>query len=126
MITGWTTDVNDTKNDALVEIYAAYRCRGNVNFVAVDTGQFASLLFERDIFVCVCVLQNLYAHFSNFFVFQARFVQTLYSWSAFNTEEIGNLIADSLKILTENYPVENIHLIGECIIYARQHTVSSH
>lgn len=33
LVTGWTTNVNET-NPALDVIYAAYRCRGNVNFVA--------------------------------------------------------------------------------------------
>lgn len=33
MITGWTTNFNDTENPTLDKIYAAYRCRGNVNFV---------------------------------------------------------------------------------------------
>lgn len=32
LITGWTTNINDT-NNALDTVYAAYRCRGNVNFV---------------------------------------------------------------------------------------------
>lgn len=40
-------------------------------------------------------------------------MDTLYSWSAFNTEEIGNIISDSLKILTETYPIQNIQLIGK-------------
>lgn len=33
MITGWTTNVNKPVNQALDLIYAAYRCRGNVNFL---------------------------------------------------------------------------------------------
>lgn len=33
MITGWTTNANDSKNPTLDQIYEAYRCRGNVNFV---------------------------------------------------------------------------------------------
>lgn len=44
----------------------------------------------------------------------AAFVDTLYSWSAFNTEEIGKLIADGLEMLTKTYPIEKIHIIGEC------------
>lgn len=47
----------------------------------------------------------------------AKFVDTLYTWSAFNTEEIGKLIAVALQELIAvypNYPIENIHLIGEC------------
>lgn len=42
----------------------------------------------------------------------AGFVDTLYSWSAFNTEEIGKVIADSLVYLIKTYPIEKIHLIG--------------
>ncbi|XP_031628400.1 vitellogenin-2-like [Contarinia nasturtii] len=82
VITGWTTNFNDTENPTLDKIYDAYRCRGNVNFVTVDT---------------------------------AGFVDTLYSWSAFNTEEIGNVIANSLKHLILTYPIEKIHLIGHSL-----------
>uniref|UniRef100_A0A1I8N4M5 Lipase domain-containing protein n=1 Tax=Musca domestica TaxID=7370 RepID=A0A1I8N4M5_MUSDO len=42
-------------------------------------------------------------------------VQTLYTWSAFNTEEVGNILAESLKGLTESVPVENIHLVGHSL-----------
>lgn len=41
LITGWTTNVNDT-NNALETIYAAYKCRGNVNFVVnIDSSSCA-------------------------------------------------------------------------------------
>lgn len=80
MVTGWTTNANDSENSALDKIYDAYRCRGNVNFVTVDTGAY---------------------------------VDTLYSWSAFNTEEIGEIIAESLGHLIKTYPIEKIHLIGK-------------
>lgn len=33
MVTGWTTNFNDTENETLDKIFAAYKCRGNVNFV---------------------------------------------------------------------------------------------
>lgn len=33
VITGWTTNANDTENPALDVIWPAYKCRGNVNFV---------------------------------------------------------------------------------------------
>lgn len=39
----------------------------------------------------------------------------MYSWSALNTDDIGNAIATSLKHLVESYPVENIHLIGHSL-----------
>ncbi|XP_031628396.1 hepatic triacylglycerol lipase-like [Contarinia nasturtii] len=81
LITGWTTNVNES-NSALDAIYSAYRCRGNVNFVAVDT---------------------------------AGFVDTLYTWSAFNTEEIGKVISESLEYLVRTYPVQKIHLIGHSL-----------
>lgn len=33
VITGWTTSSDDSTNAALDLIWAAYRCRGNTNFV---------------------------------------------------------------------------------------------
>ncbi|EDX02579.1 vitellogenin-3 [Drosophila yakuba] len=45
----------------------------------------------------------------------ARFVDTLYTWSAFNTEEIGENIALGLVKLLDLVPVENIHLIGHSL-----------
>ncbi|XP_016979917.1 vitellogenin-1-like [Drosophila rhopaloa] len=45
----------------------------------------------------------------------ARFVNTLYTWSAFNTEEIGENIALGLVKLLDLMPVENIHLIGHSL-----------
>lgn len=43
------------------------------------------------------------------------YIDTLYSWSSLNTEEIGRLIAESLEILIQTYPIENIHLIGHSL-----------
>ncbi|KAH8248053.1 hypothetical protein KR038_012014 [Drosophila bunnanda] len=45
----------------------------------------------------------------------ARFVDTLYTWSAFNTEEIGENIALALVKLLDLMPVSNIHLIGHSL-----------
>lgn len=51
-----------------------------------------------------------------FYLFMiAGFIDTLYTWSAFNTEEIGNIIANSLEILIKTYPISNIHLIGHSL-----------
>lgn len=46
---------------------------------------------------------------------KAGFVDTLYTWSAFNTEEIGKVVADSLAYLIKTYPIEKIHLIGNSL-----------
>lgn len=45
----------------------------------------------------------------------AAYIDTLYTWSAFNTEAIGSLIADGLAILIQNYQIDNIHLIGHSL-----------
>ncbi|XP_067639519.1 vitellogenin-3-like isoform X2 [Eurosta solidaginis] len=45
----------------------------------------------------------------------ANFVDTLYTWSALNTDEIGKNIAVGLVELTKIVPVENIHLIGHSL-----------
>lgn len=46
----------------------------------------------------------------------------MYSWSAFNTDAIGEVIAQALEILIKTYPIENIHLIGHSL---GAHIVSS-
>ncbi|XP_073830214.1 vitellogenin-1-like [Musca autumnalis] len=43
------------------------------------------------------------------------FVDTLYTWSAFNTEELGMHIAKGLEQLEKIVPVKNIHLIGHSL-----------
>lgn len=88
-------------------------------------------IFSASFFLCcldcwhrlVLLLQQNYIFMSLFmcffyFIFQAGFVDTLYSWSAFNTEELGDIIAESLKILIRTYPIEKIHLIGESKQYS--------
>ncbi|KAH8317101.1 hypothetical protein KR074_011834, partial [Drosophila pseudoananassae] len=80
LATGWTTTVNGS--DTIDVLSRAYKCRDDVNFVAVDA---------------------------------ARFVDTLYTWSAFNTEEIGENMAVGLVKLLNVVPVENIHLIGHSL-----------
>ncbi|KNC26383.1 Vitellogenin-3 [Lucilia cuprina] len=45
----------------------------------------------------------------------ASFVDTLYTWSAFNTEDLGMNIAEGLKQLIKIVPVQNIHLIGHSL-----------
>lgn len=76
--------------------------------------QVSFVIATRDLVNFVCMIK-FECDFSSFSLnFKAGFVDTLYSWSAFNTEEIGNVIAESLKILIRTYPIEKIHLIGEC------------
>lgn len=45
----------------------------------------------------------------------ASFVDTLYSWSALNTEEIGFYISEGLAKLIEVVDVDRIHLIGHSL-----------
>lgn len=45
----------------------------------------------------------------------ATYIDTLYTWSAFNTEAIGKKIGEALVILIRTYPIENIHLIGHSL-----------
>ncbi|XP_065364516.1 vitellogenin-1-like [Calliphora vicina] len=42
-------------------------------------------------------------------------IDTLYTWSAFNTEEVGRQLAIALAKLAEQVPAENIHLIGHSL-----------
>ncbi|XP_037921197.1 vitellogenin-2-like [Hermetia illucens] len=81
LTTGWTTDLKEPRND-INTLAEAYFCRGDSNFVVVDS---------------------------------ARFIDTLYTWSAFNTEEIGESIGKGLAELIKVVPRENIHLIGHSL-----------
>lgn len=47
MVTGWTTNFNETESPALDVIYAAYRCRGNVNFVVYFNFKLIFFFFIR-------------------------------------------------------------------------------
>ncbi|XP_011185243.1 vitellogenin-1-like [Zeugodacus cucurbitae] len=80
LVTGWTTTVNDT--DTIDVLAKAYNCRGDVNFVAVDVGNY---------------------------------VNSLYTWAAMNTEDIGKSLAEGIDLLTQVVPLENIHLIGHSL-----------
>ncbi|XP_073835543.1 vitellogenin-1-like [Musca autumnalis] len=78
-VSGWHSD----SNESYIQDFAnAYNCRGDYNFVYLNT---------------------------------AAAIQTLYTWSAYNTEEIGNILAESLRKFTERVPVENIHVIGHSL-----------
>ncbi|KAL9883746.1 vitellogenin-1-like [Glossina fuscipes] len=80
LATGWSTSINDSVS---IDVFAkAFRCRGDINFVAVDV---------------------------------ARYVDTLYTWSALNTDILGKYIAEGLKFLIDVVPVKNIHLIGHSL-----------
>lgn len=53
---------------------------------------------------------------NNFIVLDSTgFVDTLYTWSAFNTEEIGVWVGKALAKLVSNYPIENIHVMGHSL-----------
>ncbi|XP_061386580.1 vitellogenin-1-like [Musca vetustissima] len=80
LVSGWGSDGN--KSTYIQDFADAFNCRGEHNFVYLNTGDS---------------------------------IQTLYSWSAFNTDEIGNILAESLQRLTQCIPVENIHLIGHSL-----------
>lgn len=83
LVTGWFSNINSTmENDALETVWEAYKCRGDTNFIALDT---------------------------------AAYVDTLYTWSAFNTDEIGKIVAEGLVEFLNVYPKENIHLIGHSL-----------
>jgi hypothetical protein len=81
MITGWTTDIKE-ENTAASEMWKAYKSRGDVNFILIDT---------------------------------ARYVDTLYSWSAFNTKELGKAVGEGLAELINYVPLENIHVMGHSL-----------
>jgi esterase/lipase superfamily enzyme len=45
----------------------------------------------------------------------ARYVDTLYSWSAFNTRQLGVAVGEGLAELINYVPLENIHVMGHSL-----------
>ncbi len=45
----------------------------------------------------------------------ARYVDTLYAWSAFNTQELGEGLGKGLADLINYVPIETIHLMGHSL-----------
>lgn len=45
----------------------------------------------------------------------AKFIDTLYTWSAFNTEEIGEYVGYALAKLVEYVSLDKIHVIGHSL-----------
>ena len=45
----------------------------------------------------------------------ARYVDTLYAWSAFNTQELGKAVGLGLAELINYVPLENIHVMGHSL-----------
>lgn len=87
VITGWTTNFNDTENPTLDKIYDAYRCRGNVNFVVV--AQFFFSFGHFSLAFCFAFKLN-----SFFLVFFFSFISVLTVYFAY-----GNLHS-----FTQNLP----------------------
>ncbi|XP_055297238.1 vitellogenin-1-like [Sitodiplosis mosellana] len=82
-VTGWKTNLKEEASQAQNVMAAAYMCRGNVNFVTLDT---------------------------------AAFIDTLYTWSAFNTQTIGEYLSKAVQKLVESsFPLEFIHLMGHSL-----------
>lgn len=50
-----------------------------------------------------------------YLIWAAAYIDTLYTWSAFNTELIGQYISQALEILVQNHPASKIHLIGHSL-----------
>ncbi|XP_075157305.1 vitellogenin-1-like [Haematobia irritans] len=52
----------------------------------------------------------------NFMALNAsNFIQTLYTWSAFNTEEVGAILGQGIVKIASKIPIGNIHLIGHSL-----------
>lgn len=45
----------------------------------------------------------------------ARYVDTLYAWSAFNTQELGRAVGKGIAELINFVPLENIHVMGHSL-----------
>lgn len=94
---------DSTPQDLLFE---AYMCRGNVNFV-VKCNTLNSIKHHLS---AICNVNFCFCDFKA--LDTAAYLDTLYQWSAFDTETIGMYVGNALAQLVQSYPVEKIHLMG--------------
>lgn len=99
LATGWTTTINET--GTIYAISKAYFCRGDVNFIV------SIFMFSINYFACKAYIFQA--------VDAANYVDTLYSWAALNTEEIGRFVGKGLSLLKGKVPSNTIHLIGHSL-----------
>lgn len=50
----------------------------------------------------------------------ARYVDTLYAWSAFNTQELGVGLGKGLAELAQVVPLDKIHVMGHSLGFVRE------
>ncbi|XP_075156351.1 phospholipase A1-like isoform X2 [Haematobia irritans] len=70
---------------------------------------------ETDNIEAMAKAYNCQGDYNFVYVNTSNFVQTLYSWSAFNTDAVGTFIGDGLVKLAKRIPPGNIHLIGHSL-----------
>jgi pancreatic lipase-related protein 2 len=55
---------------------------------------------------------------SNFILLDsARYIDTLYTWSAFNTKQLGDYLGEALAKLIDFVPLDKIHVIGKLHLF---------
>lgn len=97
--TGWTTNINET--DAMTTLAKAYACRGDTNFI---------VSLKLQLYAKHSLIKSYIQGFD-----AADYVQTLYTWAALNTVQIGTYVGKGLSLLKGKVPSKNIHLIGHSL-----------
>lgn len=111
VVTGWNSNVNST-NEAVQTLFNAYRER-NINFIVSGILLFESLeQFQNDqkfcnIYIYLVIYSSIVQVFDT-----SNFVDSLYTWSAFNTEGVGKIVGGAVAELSKVVDVDGIHLIG--------------
>lgn len=113
------TDEGKNETVPLLEIeklLAQPKFRKSWNTVIFITGWLTDL--KGPVFKTITTMRDAYMARgkTNFVVLDsAGYLDTLYSWSAFNTEAIGEELGKSLAKMIQNYPYEQIHVIGHSL-----------
>lgn len=101
-VSGWLSTKDGTSKSEN-KMYKAFMCRGNVNFVVKSKT------------ILIIIHFHTYSKSNCFYskgVDAAHYIDSLYTWSAYNTGAVGEYIGYALTRLAAIHPHMSIHLIG--------------
>lgn len=103
-VSGWLS-TRDGASKSENKMYKAFMCRGNINFVVKSRSILIIIYFHK------YSKSNLISFYSKG-VDTAHYIDSLYTWSAYNTGAVGEYIGYALTRLAAIHPHMSIHLIG--------------
>lgn len=108
--TGWLSMRGNKTSRSAEKLLRAYQCRGSVNFI-VSEGFIRSPSYYHG-------LTNdyyLFSFLSEQLFDSGKYISTIYTWSARNTEILGHFLGEFLTEMSKHMEMDHVHLIGHSL-----------